>query len=74
MLRPACAVVAGVLVAGCISAPEPGSLAALKNEQRSNIRRECMNYLHTVEFRERKKFYGVDKFQVCHTYAKRAVP
>lgn len=33
-----------------------------------------MSYLHTVEFRERKKFSGVDKFQVCHTYAKRAVP
>lgn len=63
-----------VFLAACASAPEPGSLEALKAEQRQTIARECIAALHEQEFRTRVEVVSHDPWRVCHAYAKQMVP
>lgn len=63
-----------IFLAACAGAPEPGSLEAMKAEQRQTIARDCIRTIHEQEFRTRVEVVSHDPWRVCHAYAKQMVP
>ncbi len=66
-----------IFLAGCIAAPPPGSLEAIKREAHRAAFTDCMGALYQRDIEcgrhhgyNCKIFYGVDRSVICGAYAR----